>query len=321
MYQFRTDALSVAMIVGGAVVAGGATILLAGTSDRGDVSLRCESAAEAPRHRGEQRHAVVALGHGSNVVTFAPRAEAIEGCESTVRVTDVTVRRPEVVVVGQLARGEAARDRARAERDRERAQRDRERAERDLERAEREVERSLQRRQSEGARAELRAREVVERVQRRSDRDRVRDMERAERALARAQARIEGTQEDGRYRFRGDIDFEHDPDFDFDFDFDVDFDDMDFDFDFDDMNVAVEFDGENMMLDIEGMEQLHFNMRELEEQLEGLGLRIEGELADELGQLDRDIGPEVERRIEDAMRELEERLSRMDVDRRRGGGY
>ncbi len=73
MHQFRTDALSIAMIVGGATLAAGATLLLASAGEEAETATRCSHEATAQKVFEEQQRVVVALNGGerSVVVGFA----------------------------------------------------------------------------------------------------------------------------------------------------------------------------------------------------------------------------------------------------------
>ena len=110
------------------------------------------------------------------------------------------------------------------------------------------------------------------------------------------------------------------------------------------MEFDIEFDGETLVVDLEGMDDFVLDMQGLESEMEELGRELEVEMGDlareledlgreieaEFGDLQRDFGDadwdelsseereEIERRVEDAMRGLEERLSRLG-DRRFGG--
>ena len=95
MYQFRTDALSVAMIVGGAAFAGGATLLLANAGGEAEQASRCAHVVTAERLNQEQK-VVVALNRGEGAVVVAPTVELrANECSSSVRVADVQVHRIE----------------------------------------------------------------------------------------------------------------------------------------------------------------------------------------------------------------------------------
>ncbi len=133
------------------------------------------------------------------------------------------------------------------------------------------------------------ARERAVRAQERELRGQERDVRAQERDV-RAQERSERVE---RVRVRSeDFDFEHD--FDFEFDFDHDF---DFDFDFDDLEF--DFQGNGFQINLEGLEQLGVQLE---------GLEVEG--------MDEELRVEIEVRLADEMKRLEERLSRMN----RGSG-
>ena len=116
------------------------------------------------------------------------------------------------------------------------------------------------------------------------------------------------------------------------------------------VNFGREFDGETLVINLDGMEDLTIDMRGLEAEMEELGRELErefGELERELelemrdlgreleaefGDLERDVGDaeweelsseerdQIERRVEEAMRSLTDRLSRIG-DRPSGGSF
>lgn len=294
MGQFRTDAFSVAMILGGAALAGGATILLASTGPESAESVECSHLVS---HAQVARHLVVAAGAAESSVVISPRVTRDAGdCSSVVHLTDARAEQVKVQVREALERAQEARQRAS-----ENAVRAQERAVRADERVQRAVERAKRRAE------EMRAHELQE------------AMTLAEsRASEGAQVRVHGL--DG------------------------------FDFDFDQMQFDIEFDGETLVVDVEGMEDFVIDMREFEAEMEELGRELELEIEElgqelelemddlareleaELGDLERDFEgadwdelsseerEEIERRVEDAMRRLEERLSRIGT-RRSGGRF
>ena len=287
MVQFRTDAFSVAMILGGAALAGGATILLASTGPESAESVECSHLVS---HAQVARHLVVAAGAAESSVVISPRVTRDAGdCSSVVHLTDARAEQVKVQVREALERAQEARQRAP-----ENPVRAQERVQRAVERAKRRAE-------------EMRAHELQE------------AMTLAEsRASEGAQVRVHGL--DG------------------------------FDFDFDQMQFDIEFDGETLVVDVEGMEDFVIDMREFEAEMEELGRELELEIEElgqelelemddlareleaELGDLERDFEgadwdelsseerEEIERRVEDAMRRLEERLSRIGT-RRSGGRF
>jgi hypothetical protein len=306
MNRFGTDALAIAMIIGGAGVATGATVLLAqGGRDDARTATECEAALDAER-------VIVAVGVGGETVAVAPRLRSQGAdCASPVRVA--TVRLDHVVTHADQVRDRASSVRDRAERARERADRGREAAER--------------------ARASAdRGREAAERARERADRGReaaARAREHAERSRQRVmvrqqalQERIEAVEESSEGRARVDVDhhvsvdhdfdfdhnfdFDHDFDFDFDHDFDFDF-DHDFDFDFDhDFDFDFDFDGTSMRIRLDGLSEMQTGLEDLERSMRSMQLELEG--------LDPEAEAELERRITEAMQKLEERLSRVRVD-------
>ena len=175
----------------------------------------------------------------------------------------------------------------------------REDVEREVEEARREIERA--RREAD------RVRERVDQVRERVDRVRGRDVarvrrvqqEQIERARERLQdARFEIRTRDGE---RHEIHFDGLEDFDFDFDHDFDF---DFDFDFDEMEFEFEFEG------LEGLDGTELHLEGLEEALQLELQALEG-LEIEFEELDEERRAEIERRIEEAMEELRDRLERV----------
>ena len=302
MNRFGTDALAIAMIIGGAGVATGATVLLAqGGRDDARTATECEAVLDAER-------VLVAVGVGGGTVAVAPRLRSQGGdCARPVRVT--TVRLDHVVTHADQVRDRASSARERAERARERADRGREAAER--------------------ARASAdRGREAAERARERADRGReaaARAREHAERGRQRVMVRQQALQEkieaveesseararvDGDHHGSVDHDFDYDVDVDFDFDFDHDFDfDFDFDHDFDfehDFDFDFDFDGTSMRIRLDGLSEMQTGLEDLERSMRSMQLELEG--------LDPEAEAELERRITEAMQKLEERLSRVRVD-------
>jgi hypothetical protein len=117
-----------------------------------------------------------------------------------------------------------------------------------------------------------RARERAERVQERAERVR----ERAQRGVRVERIHIEGVE---------------DLDFDFDFDFDSD---ADFDFE------GLEAQMEGLDLQLQGLEGLEFQLQGLE----GLEFRMDG--------MSQELDAEIEQRLEEELRQLEEKLSRLN---------
>ena len=123
MYQFRTDALSIAMIVGGAALAGGATLLLANSGTRAAEAAECSHVVS---HAQVDQRVVVSVGADENAFVVTPGMTVkTEECASVVHLTDVKVERVEAQVHEALERAGEAQERAR-----ERAVRAEERAHR-----------------------------------------------------------------------------------------------------------------------------------------------------------------------------------------------
>ena len=281
MYQFRTDALSVALIAGGAAFSGGATLLMASSGTEAAEASECSHLVS---HTQIEQRVVVSVGGDANAFVVTPGMTGrAEECAPVAHLADMSIERVQAQVQEAMARAEQVQERAR--------------------------ERAL--------RANDRTHRVAERI-------------------ARAQER--------QQRARERVGFDQD----FDFDFDFNFDDLEFD---------VEFDGETLVIDLEGMEDFTIDMRGLESEMEELGRELErefGELEKELefemgdlereleglgreleaqfGDLERDFGDagweelsseerdQIERRVEEAMRTLQDRLSRIG-DRSPGGSF
>jgi len=129
MRQFGTDALAMAVIVGGAAVGGASTFLFSETPS--DARFECSATAEA------QPRVVVSLGgeDGSFVVASNVESNDPDACETRVHVREIRIDRAHEA--GERARVSVERVRERAERARERAEQSRERVERTRERVER----------------------------------------------------------------------------------------------------------------------------------------------------------------------------------------